>query len=224
LHGAQGPGGLHNGVKLTYMNKTVSEGARHLIIDLRNHVASTFRGCERRVHTDTEAAEAVRVRRREFQQGNIDRHGAALEKFFNFTQVDRRVVGPAFVDGLAHIAADKHCVMPEVPCHLWSHIRGRSHGHHVNDFHVLHKGTAAHQRLYQSLRFGATRLKVDTHFRLHTPHRLVCRSQLFLVVKFPGHSSSPLSVPSDSPTSAPDLLPGAKYPSPRPAAHPVSFD
>ena len=95
------------------------------------------------------------------------RHGTALEQFFNLTEVDRRVVGAAIVDGLPHIRADEHCVMPEVACHLRSHVRSRSHGHHVNDLHVLYMRAAAHQGFYQGLRLGAPGLNVDTHSRLY---------------------------------------------------------
>src|SRR5579872_1605619 len=60
-HFAKWTRGTDHGIQLTHMNKTISEGAGHLIVDLRNYVACAFRGGERGIHPNSEAAEAMRV-------------------------------------------------------------------------------------------------------------------------------------------------------------------
>src|SRR6266516_3477176 len=173
LHATQRPGGFHDNIKLSHVDKAVSVGSGHVIIDVGYYVASTFRSGERHIYTHTKAAEAVRVGRREFEQCNIDRHGTALEQFFYLTQVDGRVVGAAVINGLTHIAANKHGVMPEMVSHLWSNVRGFAHGHHVHDLNLVYKGRAADQRFYQGLGLSATWLNVNAHSRLHITQRLI---------------------------------------------------
>src|SRR5271166_6690724 len=129
------------------MNEAVAVGTRHLIVDLRDYKARTLGRGQRRVHAHAEATEAVRIWRREFKQGDVNRHGAGLKQSFNLAEIDRSVVGPSFVNGLAHITANKHCVVPEVSRHVWRYIWGCSHGHHVHDFYVVDKRSAAYQRL-----------------------------------------------------------------------------
>src|SRR5207244_2639914 len=67
------------------------------------------------------------------------------------------------------------------------HVGSGSEGHHVDDFHVLHVGSAAHERFHQRLRLGAARLDVHPHARLHTAQRFVRRSQLLFVFNLPRH-------------------------------------
>src|SRR5579872_4402401 len=157
------------------MNKTVAEGARHLIINLRDYVAGAFCNGKRGIDADAEAAESVRVGRGERQQSDIDGHSAAFEQFFDLAQVNGSVVSAAVVNGLTDVTAYKHSVMAEVPCHLASHVGGRTHGHHVDDFYVLYVGSATHQRFDQSLRFGASWLNVHTHPRAHAEQRFLWR-------------------------------------------------
>src|SRR5215471_7645394 len=96
------------------MNETIAVSSRHIVVDLRDNVAGTPGGCKRSVHAYTKTAKAVRVWRRHFDQGDINRHPAALEQFLDFTQVNRRVVGTAFVDRLPNVGADENCIVPEV--------------------------------------------------------------------------------------------------------------
>src|SRR5436190_10971973 len=123
------------------MNETIAVGSRHVVIDLRDYVASTLGGGQRGVHANAETAKTVRIRWGDFNQGHVNGHGAALEEFFDFAEINRRVIRTAVVDSLTHVGADKNRVVTEVPGHLRRYIRGHSHGHHVDDFHVAYCGT-----------------------------------------------------------------------------------
>ncbi len=138
LHGAQRTRGFDDDVEIVDVNVAVAVGARHLVIDLGDHEAGLMGGGQGGIDADAEAAEAVGVGRRDLHERDIERHGAADEQFFDLAEIDGRVVGAAIVDGVAHIAADEHCIVAEMSRHLGSDVGRRSHGHHVDDFHVLH--------------------------------------------------------------------------------------
>ena len=63
LQRAQRTGRLDDGVDLAHVNEAVAIGARHLVVDLRDHVVGALRGGQSGVDADAEAAEAVRVGR-----------------------------------------------------------------------------------------------------------------------------------------------------------------
>src|SRR5579864_7058124 len=118
------------------MDEAVPVGTGHIVVDLGNDVVGHLRRRQGSVDADAKAAKTVRVGRRHFDQGYIDRHDTALKESLNFAEVDGRVVGAAVINGIAHIAPDEHGVVPEVAHHLWSHIGRAAHGHHVHDFYV----------------------------------------------------------------------------------------
>ena len=91
------------------------------------------------IDADAEAAESVRIGRRNLNQGHVDRHRPAFEQSFNLAQIDRSVVGAAVVDRFPHVGADEHGVVPEVPRHLRRHVGRAAHGHHVDDFHIAQR-------------------------------------------------------------------------------------
>ena len=79
LHGAERTRGFDDGVDLAHMDEAVAVGARHLVVYLRDHIAGQARGGQGGVDADPEAAETVRVGRRDLNERNVDRHRAALE-------------------------------------------------------------------------------------------------------------------------------------------------
>src|SRR5215471_2813252 len=105
------------------MYEAVAIRARHLIVDLRDHVARQAGGGQSRVDANAEATETVRVGRGKLDKSDIERHGAAFEEVFDLAEIDRRVVGAAFVDGIAYIASDEHGIVAEVPFHLGRDVR-----------------------------------------------------------------------------------------------------
>src|SRR6266536_926098 len=188
FHLAQRPGGLDHNVDFAHVDDAVAISTRHLIVDLCDHVASLMGGGEGCVQPDSKTAEPVRVGRRDLDQCDVEWHGAADEEFFNFAQVDRRVVGTAVVDGVAHVGADEDGVVAEMSSHFGGNVRRRPHGHHVDDLDILDVRTALHERFDQSLRFGAPGLDVNPHAGLDTAQRFFGRAQFFLVLNFPRHS------------------------------------
>ena len=97
------------------MNETIAIGSRHIVVDLGDNIAGTLGGGQRGVHANAKTAIAVRIRRRNFNQRHVNGHGAAFKERFNLTQINRSVVGSAFVDGLSHIRADKIALCRKCP-------------------------------------------------------------------------------------------------------------
>ena len=122
------------------MDKAVAVGARHLVVDLRDDVTRALRSGQSGVDAYPKTAEAMRVGRRDFDERNIDRHRSAFEKFFDFAQINGRVIGAPVIDGIAHIAADEHRIVAKVPSHFRRNVGRAAHGHHVDDFYVFDVG------------------------------------------------------------------------------------
>ena len=184
---AQGTRRLDKGIDVVDVNEAVAIGARHVVVDLRDHVFGAFRGGQGGVDAYAEAAESVGIGRGDFDQGHVNGHGPALKQSLDFAQVNRGVVGAAVVDGVAHVGADKDGVVPEVPRHFRGDVGRAAHGHHVHDFHVVYFRAAAHERLDQRLWLGAAGLDVNSHPRLHAPERVIGSFEPLLVFHFPRH-------------------------------------
>src|SRR5678815_5718183 len=105
------------------MDETIAVSSRHIVVELRDHVAGALGGCQGSVHANAETAKAVRIRWRNLYQGHVNRHRTALEKLLNFAQVDWSVISATIVDRLAHIRANEDCVMAEVGGHFRRDIR-----------------------------------------------------------------------------------------------------
>jgi hypothetical protein len=95
-----------------------------------------------------------------------------VEQLFDLAEIDGSVIGTAVIDGIPHIAADEHGVVPEVTRHFRRHVRSRAHGHHVHDLDIFHVRTALHERFDQRFRFRAARLNVNPHPRLDAAQRI----------------------------------------------------
>src|SRR5260370_16892361 len=143
------------------MNETVAIGSWHVVVDLRDHIAGTLGGGKRGVNANAKTAEAMGIRWRNFDQRNINWHGAALEQFLNLAEVNRRVIGAAVVDRFPYIRTDKNSVVPKVPSHLrrdeWSH----PHGHHVYNFHIAHRPSAPHHSFNYYLSLSPSLLHIN---------------------------------------------------------------
>src|SRR5215471_8201201 len=181
---------FHNGIQIAHVNKAVAIGSRHLVVYLGHYKLRLARGGEGSVHAHAKTAKTVAVRRRDLYQGYVNRHLARLEQIFNLAEKNGRIVRASFVHCLAHVAADEHGVMPEVPFHLWRDIIRASHGQKVDDFHVAHKRPASHKCLDQCFRFGATRVNVHPHVGLDALHGIPGTLQLAAVLFLPAHGDS----------------------------------
>src|SRR6266568_4807439 len=114
------------------MNETIAVGSRHIVVDLRDHVAGTLGGGQRGVHAYAETAKPVRVRWGDFNQGHVKGHGAALEEFFDFAEVNRGVMRTAVVDCLSHVGTNEHRIVTKVSSHPRRYIGSYPHRHHVD--------------------------------------------------------------------------------------------
>src|SRR5205807_4562450 len=105
---AQRPRRLHERVNVVDVNEAVAVSTRHVVVDLRDNILRHFGRGQGSIHTDPKAAIAVRVRRRNLNQGHVNGHLAALEQPFDFAEIDGSVIGAAVVNGFAYVGADEH--------------------------------------------------------------------------------------------------------------------
>src|SRR5215813_1248067 len=102
---AQRPRNFDDGTQLAHMDEAVAIGSRHLGVDLRKYTMRTLGRCERRIHTYAKATIPVRIRRRYLNERYVDRHLSALKQRLDLAQKNRSVIGAAFANSLADIAA-----------------------------------------------------------------------------------------------------------------------
>ena len=96
------------------VQERIAERARHLVVHFGDHVPGAARRGQRAVDASAEAQVAVLVGRRGLDEGHVDRHLARGEQPFDFAEEDRRVVGAALLDGLAHVGAEEQSVVAEM--------------------------------------------------------------------------------------------------------------
>src|SRR5438552_1833104 len=113
------------------MNETIAISSWHIVVDLRDNIAGTLGGGQRGVNAYAETAKPVRVRWGDFNQGHVNGHGTALEEFFDFAEINRRVISTAVIDCLSHVGTNEHSIVAEVSSHLRRDIRSHAHRHHV---------------------------------------------------------------------------------------------
>jgi hypothetical protein len=91
----------HEGVDLGERQDVVAVGARHLVIDFRDHHAGGGGGGPGGVAGGPERAHAVAVGRRNLQQGHVKRDTAAEKQGGDIRKEDRDEIGAGLGDGLA---------------------------------------------------------------------------------------------------------------------------
>ena len=178
-------GGLDDGIDVVDVDEAVAVGARHLIVDLGDHEMCALGGGQGGVDADAEAAEAVRIGRRNLDQGDIEGHGSAFEQVFNLAEIDGRVIGAAIVDGVANIAADKDRVMAEVPGHLGSDVGRGAHASSCGRFPRPRQRERAHEGFDQRLGLGASGLDVDAHAGWDAAQGFIGGAQFLSCIQFP---------------------------------------
>src|SRR5580704_11250186 len=106
---------FYDRVQFADVNEAVAVGPWHLCVYLCHHAMRAFGRGKRGIDANAETAITVGIGRRHLNEGNVDRHLAALEQRFDLAQEDRRVVGAAIANGFADIPADKQSVMTKAP-------------------------------------------------------------------------------------------------------------
>src|SRR5205807_1734754 len=88
LQGTERPRRLHESIDIIDMDEAVAVGARHIVVDLRHNVLGNLGGGQGGVDTNSEAAIAVRIGRRDLDQGNVNGHFTAFKQTFNFAEIN----------------------------------------------------------------------------------------------------------------------------------------
>ena len=145
------------------MNETIAERAGHVWIHFRHHVIRRFDRGFHHVHRNAETAKAVRVRRADLHQRNVQVDFLLSEQGGHVAEEDRRVIGHAFVDRLARVRSHKKCVVSEVVQQFAPGVGSISKGQDVNDLDIVHFGAARCQGGDQLLRRRATGADEDAH-------------------------------------------------------------
>src|SRR6266581_5845706 len=102
--------------------------------------------------------------------------------------MDRRVIGPAIIDGFPDVATDENGVVTEMAFHLRRHVIRTTQGEEMDNLHVTHEGRPLQQRLYKGLRLGTAWLDVNAHAGLDRLQSLFCCLYLLCVIAMPGHN------------------------------------
>jgi hypothetical protein len=118
------------------MEQPVAVGARHVGVDLGDHMAGDLHGCARHIHRHTKRTETVAIWRRDLDQGDVERQNPAAEKPGHFAQKDRDIVGQPFVDCVADIGTDKEAVGAKAGCVIGGGVGGWAFGVQVDDFYI----------------------------------------------------------------------------------------
>src|SRR5262249_11616283 len=100
-------GCLDEGIHPADVQESISQGTRHLVVDLDDDVLRALRRGQRGIDARAKTQVPVGVGRRTLQQADVDRQGPRREQALDLAQEDRRIVGAALLYGLAYIAADE---------------------------------------------------------------------------------------------------------------------
>ncbi len=161
-------------VKAIEGDERVAEGARHLLVDLRDQMASRVRGRKRRVDRGAERAVAVPVRRRQLDDRHIEREPSRREQRGNVGEKHRDEIRSSFVDRPAERRADEQGDREEAFPVFRSGKWRRPLSVHVKQLHIG-EVRAPRQRLEERRRCGGRAVDEDAHAAPHTGERFVWR-------------------------------------------------
>ncbi len=161
---------LDVGIESVQRHERLTQVARHLSVHLRDHVSCRGSGREGDVDVDVDGdsqrTEAVRVRRRNLKQGDVDGQNAVFEQRWNVREEDRREVGAAGLHGLAHIGTDEERIVADVAFQLRRDVWRGAVQMERDGFDVVQLAGAPRQALEQRRRRGGAAVNVDARTAL----------------------------------------------------------
>ena len=175
----------HQHVNVMGVDGTIPERPRHVRVHLRDDERGIFGGALHNIHRHAQAAHAVRVRRRDVDEGHVERELAGVKQARDVRQVDGRVVAQAFLDDVAHVLGDEEAVHAEVLRQFLVRIRRVAESEQMDNFGVRQFGGAFAEGADQFQRLAGA--GADEH-ALAGPdffYRLGCREDLQLVSLLP---------------------------------------
>ena len=175
-------------MNLADVDEAVAVSPWHLVVDLSYNIFRAFCRGQRGVYTNAKTAKPMRVGRRNLDQRNVQRHGAALKQLLHFAQVYRRVIGAAIVDRFANISADENGVVPEMAFHFRLDVIRVAERKQVNHFHVPDKRGALQERFHQGFGLGTAWLNVNPHPGPDRFESLLRGLLLFCILASPVHT------------------------------------
>jgi len=142
---------FHHGRNLADVQEAIAEGARHLVVHFGDDVAGALGGGEAAIHAGAEAQESMFIRRAGLHEGGVERQLAGAEEVLNFAQEDGRVIGAAFLNGLADVAAEEQAVVAEMAFVFRASVGGVAECQHVDELDVVELVGAEHESVDQRL-------------------------------------------------------------------------
>ena len=131
----------------------------------------------RAIHRRAQAHESMRIRRRHLHQHHVQRQRAGFKQPFNLAEEDRRVIGAARCDCLAHIGAEKQSAMAEVALVFRPRVLRLAERHHVHEFNVdaaPARARPAHRSAASACRNSAESKRDRRNAQLSPPARRSC--------------------------------------------------
>ena len=177
--------GRNQHVNVMHVDEAIAQRPRHVGIHLRDDERGVLGGAADDVHRHPETAHAVRVRRRDVNEGHVERQLAAVEQARNIGKEDRRVVAQPFLDDVAHVFSDEEAVHAEVLRQLLVRVRRVAESEQMDNLGVRQFGGAFAEGADQLQRLA--RAGADEHALagLDFLHRLGGREDLRLVRLLP---------------------------------------
>ena len=141
--------GRHQHVNVVDVDETIAQRPRHFRIDLRDDQRGVFGGALHDVHRHAEAAHAVLIRRRDMNEGHVQRELPGIEQTRDVRQVNGRVIAQPFLDDVAHVFGDEKAVHAEVLRQFAVRVGRIAEREQVDNFRVRQFGGALAQRADQ---------------------------------------------------------------------------
>ena len=110
-------------IDVVYVNKAITECARHIGINLCNDKTGALGPRLGNINADPVTAITMLIRCCYLDQRDVDRHLATSKKPRNLRQKNRCKVGPPLRDCIANIRTDKQGVMTKTIFQFWIGIR-----------------------------------------------------------------------------------------------------
>ena len=158
-------------------DKALAMNSRHLRIDQRDDVARMIYRRARHVHRWPQRAVAMRIRRGDLEEGDIERQAVlGGEERGNVGEEDGGVAGAPAVHRSAGVRADEERAQAKVSLPALIGIGGWPVGVQVRDLDIMQRLAARDQRLKERRGRGAGALDEDAISRLHGGDRLFKRT------------------------------------------------
>jgi len=170
---------------LSERHERVTERARHVRVDLRDHQLGGLEGCSHDIDRDTEANEPKLIGRADLKQCDVDLHSARADELRNLGQENRHEVRASGLNCGAHIGTDEESRVPETALHLARHVGRWSERQDVHHVVVGEAGALERKRTHKPIGLGGAGADEDPSTGHDAGDRLRRGAELARVLSLP---------------------------------------